>query len=103
MDTCGVYVQNGIILSVQEKKMNAMDEKVMFRIPGDELAAFKRRIAADGLTISVFLRMRIKDYLETPPVAGRTRPMDIPFAGCLKGEAGDYRSRAAEYFLGRRA
>jgi predicted DNA binding CopG/RHH family protein len=45
------------MLSVQEKKMNAMDEKVMFRIPGDELAAFKRRVAADGLTVSVFLRI----------------------------------------------
>ena len=28
--------------------MNKMDEKVMFRMPGDELSAFKRRIAADG-------------------------------------------------------
>lgn len=82
--------------------MNAMDEKVMFRMPGDELAAFKRRIAADGLTVSVFLRMRIKDYLKTPPTAARNRSLDIPFAGCLKGESGDYRSRAAEYFLGRR-
>ena len=83
--------------------MNAMDEKVMFRMPGDELSAFKRRIAADGLTVSVFLRMRIKDYLKTPPAAGRVRPLDIPFAGCLKCEAGDYRARAAEYVLGRRA
>ena len=80
--------------------MNAMDEKVMFRIPGDELAALKRRVAEDGLTVSVFLRMRIKDYLKTPPEVGKTRPLDIPFAGCLKGEAGDYRSRVAEYLLG---
>lgn len=83
--------------------MNAMDEKVMFRMPGDELAAFKRRIAEDGLTVSVFLRMSIKDYLKTPPATSRDRPMDIPFAGCLKDESGNYRSRAAEYFLGRRA
>ena len=83
--------------------MNAMDEKVMFRMPGDELAAFKRRIAADGLTVSVFLRMSIKDYLKTPPATSRDRPMDIPFAGCLKDESGNYRARAAEYFLGRRA
>ena len=83
--------------------MNAMDEKVMFRIPGDELAAFKRRIAADGLTVSVFLRTSIKDYLKTPPVAAKSRPIDIPFAGCLECESGDYRSRAAEYFLGRRS
>lgn len=41
----------------RRKKMNAMDEKVMFRIPGDELAAFKRRVAEDGLTVSVFLRI----------------------------------------------
>ena len=80
--------------------MNAMNEKVMFSIPGDELAAFKRRVAADGLTVSLSLRMRTTDYLKTPPDAGRTRPMDIPFVGCLKGEAGDYRSRVAEYLLG---
>lgn len=83
--------------------MKAMDEKVMFRMPGDELAAFKRRVAADGLTVSMFLRMRITDYLKTPPTAAKPRPLDIPFAGCLKGETGDYRSRAAGYFLGRRA
>ncbi len=83
--------------------MNAMDEKVMFRMPGDKLAAFKRRIAADGLTVSVFLRMSIEDYLTTPPAVVKGRSLDIPFAGCLKGESGDYRSRAAEYFLGRRA
>ncbi len=45
------------VVRTGEKKMNAMDEKVMFRIPGDELAAFKRRVAADGLTVSVFLRI----------------------------------------------
>ena len=82
--------------------MSVMNEKVMFRMPGDELAAFKRRIAADGLTVSVFLRMSIKDYLKTPPAVAKSLQLDIPFAGCLKDESGDYRSRAAEYFMGRR-
>ena len=47
--------------------MKAMTEKVIFRMPGDELAAFKRRLSHDGITISVFLRTSIQNYLISNP------------------------------------
>lgn len=89
--------------------MRVMDEKVMFRMPGDELTAFKRSIRKDGLSISVFLRMSIKNYLQNSSRRQETlsRPiersgMSIPLWGCLRNEQGNYRDRAAEYVLGRR-
>ncbi len=83
--------------------MKVMDETVMFRMPGDELTAFKRRISREGLTISVFLRMSIENYLRRTDVMPKASTIPIPFYGCLKDEQGDYRDRAAEYVLGRHA
>ncbi len=80
------------------------NEKIEFRIPGDELAAFRQRISDEGMTISLFLRMSIEQFMRTPrhnvSQKGETH---IPFLGCLKGETGDYRDRAAAYVLGRRS
>ncbi len=79
------------------------DEKIEFRIPGDELAAFRQRISEEGMTISMFLRMSIDKYMRTPPRKGlRKGALSIPFQGSLKGETGDYRDRAAAYVIGRR-
>ena len=39
-----------------------MDEKVIFRMPGDELSAFRRRVTAEGLSISIVLRRSIADF-----------------------------------------
>ena len=82
--------------------MKTMTEKVIFRMPGDELAAFKRRLSHDGITISVFLRTSIQNYLISNPRITTQSVLPIPFCGCLKDEQGDYRDRAAEYVLGRR-
>lgn len=79
-----------------------LDEKVVFRMAGDDLAAFRERLHGDGITMSVFFRRNIADYLRQRPVQSRrTTRIDIPFEGCLKGEFGDYRDRAAEYVAGR--
>ncbi len=80
------------------------DDKIEVRIPGDELAAFRQRISDEGMTISVFLRMSIEQFMKTPRHNGNPKgETHIPFLGCLKGETGDYRDRAASYVLGRRS
>lgn len=82
--------------------VKAMNEKVIFRMPGDELSAFRRRVTAEGLSISIVLRRSIADYMKLP-VSQAARKLDIPFAGCLKDvdETANYRSRAADYVLER--
>lgn len=78
--------------------VKTMDEKVIFRMPGDELSAFRRRVASEGVSISVVLRKSIADYMRRPRSKPDVRKLDIPFAGCLKNDdAADYRLRAAEY------
>ena len=83
--------------------VKTMDDKVIFRMPGDELSAFRRRVASEGLSISIVLRKSIADYMKLPPSKPNVRKLDIPFAGCLKNEDGeaDYRMRAADYVLER--
>ena len=81
--------------------MKTMNDKVIFRVPHDELAAFKRRISSEGLTISLFFRMSMENYLKSYGHGGKEAPVSIPFCGCLRDEHGDYRDRAAEYVLGR--
>ena len=83
--------------------VKTMDEKVIFRMPGDELSAFRRRVTAEGLSISIVLRRSIADYMKLPVSSAVSRKLDIPFAGCLKdaGSVADYRSRAADYVLER--
>ena len=83
--------------------VKTMDEKVIFRMPGDELSAFRRRVIAEGLSVSIVLRRSIADYMKLPVANVRSRKLDIPFAGCLKGaeSTSDYRSRAADYALER--
>ena len=83
--------------------VKTMDEKVIFRMPGDELSAFRRRVTAEGLSISIVLRRSIADYMKLPVSNAASRKLDIPFAGCLKDaeSTADYRSRAADYVLER--
>ena len=83
--------------------VKTMDEKEIFRMPGDELSAFRRRVTAQGLSISIVLRKSIADYMKLPPSKSDVRKLDIPFAGCLKNEddEADYRMRAADYVLER--
>lgn len=89
--------------------MKVMEEKVVFSMPGNELTAFKRRIRGEGLSVGVFLRMSIENYLKNSSGSRKmySIPIErsvvsIPFLGSLKNEQGDYRDRAAEYVLGRR-
>ena len=63
--------------------VKTMDEKVIFRMPGDELSAFRRRVTAEGLSISIVLRRSIADYMKLPMSNAGSRKLDIPFAGCL--------------------
>ena len=83
--------------------VKTMNEKVIFRMPGDELSAFRRRVMAEGLSVSIVLRRSIADYMRLPVSNAGSRKLDIPFAGCLKdsGSTADYRSRAADYILER--
>ena len=83
--------------------VKTMDEKVIFRMPGDELSTFRRRVTAEGLSVSIVLRRSIADYMKLPVSNVGSRKLDIPFAGCLKDSrsTADYRSRAADYILER--
>lgn len=91
----------------ESEMTKTMDEKVEFMIPSDELAAFRHRVSSDGMTVGFFLRMSISNYLNMPSRehvrsdALRKTPLSIPFCGCLRGDCGDYRDRAAEYVLKR--
>lgn len=83
--------------------VKTMDEKVIFRMPGDELSAFRRRVADEGLSVSIVLRKSIADYMKLPAAKSKVRKLDIPFAGCLKDAdvSSDYRGHAADYVLER--
>jgi len=83
---------------------STLQERVIFRMPSDQLSAFRRRVSVDGLTISFVLRRSIDEYMKTPPRKAATEPVNIPFAGCLKRKGTpteDYRAQAADYILER--